>query len=132
MATRIKLSMNGQQMLLAMSDGNPGAISVLVTLMTRGHEIDPAHALGGMSAVLMLDTIGIYGSSIWLLFNDVCKRDYRKMVAMLRACQLGFISAEFVKAASREEDAYRLDVDVLCLQVKERLPDFRLAEPFIA
>ena len=39
-----------------------------------------------------MDTWEIYGSSIYILWNDRCDRDVRKLLMLIRATQLGFFS----------------------------------------
>ena len=59
--------------LVELSDGIPGAISVLVECMNGGHQ----------STVLRLKDLGIRGSAIWILYKDRCKCDLQKMVEMV-------------------------------------------------
>lgn len=77
-----------------MSDGNPGAVTVLMELYDKTPEIDPLSALGGLGAIMWLDTFGIYGPRIWMLYKDVCGQDIAKTNWMIRACQLGVISEQ--------------------------------------
>ena len=49
-----------------MSEGNPGALSVIVALLK-----DPL----GVGVILRLDAAGIRGPAIWVGYNDHCKRD---------------------------------------------------------
>lgn len=88
---RITLEMSMTDMLIAMSDGNPGAMSIVAMLYREGGAIDPDSALGGLGPILFLDTLGIYGSRIWMLCKDICRNDLRIMIAVLRGCQLGFL-----------------------------------------
>lgn len=70
-----------------------------------------------------MDMLGIYESRIWMLYKDVCGENLEKMLGVLRANQLGFVSSEIVNAAIDNRGA-GIDVDDLFRQVKEWLPEF--------
>jgi len=116
-----------QDVIFKMSEGNPGALSVCVQILREGSRIDPDDALGALGTILSLDTLGLYGSKIWMLYKDVCQCDLPKMLAVLRACQLGFVTDAQVR---RAVDAYGegLDVPAICAQVAERLPRFQFGQ----
>lgn len=99
MKERITLSDNTMSAIMKLSGGNPGAVTVVVSLLRDGETIDPDAALGGLSQLLALDSHGIYESEIWMLFKDVCDQDLTKVVLLLRACQLGFLSERELKNA---------------------------------
>lgn len=87
--SRIELADTGMDVLIKMSDGNPGAITAMMVMLKEAGEIDPDNILGGLGSVMLLDTWEIYGSSIYVLYNDKCDRDLRKMLVLMRATQLG-------------------------------------------
>jgi len=89
---RIQLEDSAIDMVTKMSDGNPGAITAMMEIIAKHDSIDPQAAMGGIGAILILDTWKIYGSDIYILFNDKCNRDVRKMLVLLRAVQLGHLS----------------------------------------
>lgn len=109
--------------LLKMSDGNPGAISVLMQIIEKAESIDPQGAMGGTGAVLMMDTCEIYGADIWMLYKDVCGEDLTKTIGILRACQLGIISRELLKTAI---SSYGKGIDVceVMVDVRKKLDEF--------
>ncbi len=119
---RITLNDNFLDVILKLSEGNPGAVRVLSEVIEVGSEIDPMNALGPLGPMLSLDSYGIYGSKIWLLYEYVCKQDIVLFIGVLRAAQLGLISDGEV---SRAIDAGSLDVYQLMRRLKERLPSFR-------
>jgi hypothetical protein len=129
--TRLTLEMTVQDMLLAMSGGNLGAINVCMNLLQNGGKIDPADFMGGLGAILRLDTLNIYDSRIWMLYKDVCGEHLGKMVAVLRAYQLGQLAGVTETALNHAINNYGcgLDLDAVVLAVKERLPEFN-AEAF--
>lgn len=120
---RIGLGDTPKDILVKMSEGNPGALSTLMQLMLKNEAIDPDSALAHVSAILFLDTLGIYGSNIYLLYNDICKRDFTSMVGVLRAVQLGILQRHILMMAINGEGA-SIDVSGLLEEVKKRLPRF--------
>lgn len=90
--SRIELSDSTVDAIIKMSDGNPGAVMALMEISEKAGSIDPQSALGGIGPILSLDTWEIYGSSIYVLFNDKAGRDVRKLLVLLRATQLGLFS----------------------------------------
>lgn len=113
--------------MVKMSDGNPGAATCLMELVEVNHDIDPQTAFGFMSTMISLDTHGIYGTEIYVLWKDLCEENYARMVAVMRAVQLGIIPAEKVKdAVSRQDRSGRnvIDVMFLCREVKKKLEEF--------
>ena len=123
MNERIRLDMSLIDIVKALSEGNPGAINVMMMAMTESEIIDPDDAFKEFGLMMHLDMCGIYGSRIWLLFKDVCKTDIEKMIAVLRSCQLGFISQSTLNSAI-DNYGEGIDVDDLVKQVKVRLPNF--------
>jgi hypothetical protein len=89
--TRIELSDDFMSASVKMVDGNPGAISALMSLAATAVEIDPQSALGPLGPMLSFDTHGIYGTDIYVIWNDKCDRDSRKVHVLLRAVQLGIL-----------------------------------------
>lgn len=124
---RIKsLATTPLEVMVDFAEGNPGAITVLSQLFKESPAIDPDAAFEGMSPLFSLDNLDCYGSDIWVLYKDVCGQDIVKMLGVLRAIQLGFVSDGTVKAAMTGGGS--VDPAALLEQVKERLPDFAKAE----
>ncbi len=121
---RITLQDTGLSACMKMAEGNPGAISVLAQMIRVGGDIDPDSFMGGMGALLGLDTHGIYGSRIWMLYKDVCGQDLRIMLALLRSCQLGFLS-ELNLSKAIDNYGEGIDIPALVAKVEERLPKFK-------
>jgi hypothetical protein len=63
---------------------------------------------------------------IYLLWNDICSRSPVLFIAVLRAWQLGFVSAEQLNTAATDACSRSglINVKRLYEQVRERLPDF--------
>lgn len=126
--TRIGLGMSLQESIIAMAEGNPGGIHVMMQMLSEGEAIDPDDFMGGFGAILGLDSFGIYGSQIWLLYKDVCGENLVNTLAVLRAVQLGIYPEDELKTildeANRGVRRPTLDVDDLLMKVQERLPAF--------
>lgn len=125
-SSRIKLTDTTMDVVVKMSDGNPGAVSALMGMLQSSH-IDPDSAMGGLAPVLSLDTIGIYGTDIYVLHSDICGKDMAKTLAVLRSHQLGFLDASLLKLACSKQDYSGRDmihVDELYDKVKKELPNF--------
>lgn len=124
--SRIQLTDNIMSAMVKMSDGNPGALAAMADTLKIEKEVDPDAALTPMATILGLDTIGVYGSGIYVLWNDQCNRDAASLIALLRAHQLGFISSHEVKrAADDEARSVKLPIADLWKKVCETLPNFR-------
>lgn len=125
-AERIKLNDSTQDVLLKMSEGNPGALNALMGILTQGGHIDP-DSIGGLGSILFMDTLGIYGTDIYILHNDICDRNLINMLAVLRATQMGMFDGNTLKDACHRQDrsgVSMIPVDDLYLKVKEKLPNF--------
>lgn len=121
--TRIELTDSTITATTKLSEGNPGAVTVCIKLLKEGGEIDPDNLLGGLGCLLSLDSHAIYGASIWMLYKDVCGEDTVKVVALLRAVQLGILEEDkLIYAIGNYGEG--IDVDNLYTLVKERLPTF--------
>lgn len=129
---RIKIHMSGQDILMAMSDGNPGALTACMQLLAHGGKVDPSALGGGLGILLWLDTLKIYGERLYVLWSHVCKRDSGKLIAVLRAYQLGQLAGvneEVLNRAVDEKMRNRASADLIDLAavvaaVKKRLPNF--------
>lgn len=104
-----------------LSKGNPGAVTVIMRLATESHVIDPDCAFGALGPILDLDSYGIYGPRIWMLYKDVCGQSVTNTLALLRAVQLGFLPEQQLHHAI-DNRGDGIDVPALVKQVAERLP----------
>ena len=110
-----------------LAKGNQDAATVLVTLINETEKIDPDDFMRGLRPILNLDAYGIYGTDIWVLYSDICNKDLARVVAVLRACQLGMFSSKVLAKACNKKDysgVAMVPVEELYLKVKERLPRF--------
>lgn len=110
-----------------LAEGNPGALNVIVKLITETEKIDPDAVMGPYTYLLSLDSHGIYGPGIWVLYKDTCGQDIIKTMAVLRACQIGFITdAQLAIVSNRDGSRGQttINVDDVLSKVQERLPAF--------
>ena len=126
---RIELTDTIQDIMVKMSEGNPGALHALLDMMKQSPIIDPQSAMDGLGPILSLDTIGVYGTDIYILHNDHCNRDTRELLMLLRANQLGFISSGDIRKVAgcqmREHLLSKEKMDELDKQVMDRLSSFK-------
>lgn len=119
---RLKLDMGFNDAIFAMSDGIPGAITVMMDGFRHGGDIDP-DGMGGWGFILNLDAMGIYGTRIWRLYKDMCGESLSKSIAMVRSVQMGVIQAETLNAAIDGKGS--IHVERTIEKLKEKLPNFR-------
>lgn len=126
---RITINDTMQDIVVKMCEGNPGAMRVLMDIIKNASDIDPDAIMGGIGTVLLLDSFGIYGTDIYVLWNDICNRELNKTIAVLRATQMGLFESYILKNACGRQDYSGRDmipVDELYAKLKEKLPNFDL------
>lgn len=101
--SRISLSDGFQDVIIKMTDGNPGAISALIELSNEVTDIDPDNDFGPFGPALSFDTYEIYGSSIYVIWNDKCFRESRKTLLLLKAVQLGILQKSRLQAMAADQ-----------------------------
>jgi len=123
MKEKIQLDDSFQDVLFKMSEGNPGALNVCINILKEGEKIDPDNMLGGFGVLLSLDTLGLYGSKIWMLYKDVCNCELIAMLAVLRGWQLGYVTNQQIHHAvdNRGEGINVADIHE---RVVKSLPNF--------
>src|SRR5262245_54377280 len=112
-----------------MSKGNPGAINVLCLIIKEGASIDPECIIGVMGPLCTIDNLELYGSRLYLLYNDVCERNLARTLAVLRANQLGIVSKLEIDPITEERIGAReaiaaFDLKAVYDKVRKRLPTF--------
>lgn len=119
---RIALNDSVLDCVVKLSEGNPGAMRVLMEICENAPSIDPDDAFGSLGAMINFDNCDIYGSRIWMLYKDVCGQDLTKTLALGRAVQLGYLPLQDL---DKWIDEGKQDgVDGMLAKVKEFLPDF--------
>lgn len=120
---RIDLFQAPIQSLVAMAEGNPGAMTVIGKMLKC--DIDPSHIMGPMAGIMMLDNLDIYGSDIWLLYKEACKENVERMVGLLRCCQMGIVPC--MDIVGMIEDASTISIEMIddyIAELKQQLPSF--------
>lgn len=122
--------------IVALAEGNPGAMRVMIEMAREIENIDPDAMMGPWAPLIALDAEAIYGSDIWLLYKDLCGEDYVRINAVLRASQLGFLRQEDLRASIERCKRFEGDlfltpekIGELHTRVCDRLP--RHAKPMI-
>ena len=114
--------MSVMDVMIELAQGNPGAISVLSQIVERSNQVDPDNKLGFYMTMFMLDDLGINGSSLWMLYKDVCGGTLEKFLACIRAFQLGIIQRDSLKDAICNPSL--LDTNDIFAKVQDQLPSF--------
>ena len=126
--TKITMNDSLADAIVKMSEGNPGALATMMELIKDGKLIDPQDAFQPFSNLLGLDTWEIYGTAIYVLWNDKCDRDVRQLIILLRATQWGEFSVSQLKSMAadqcREIDITSEEAAALDATVCERLSGF--------
>ena len=73
MREKIGMMTTQSEMAAIMSEGNPGALSVICQIL----QADP---LEGFMTLLNLDDMNIRGSQIWLGYKDHCREDIKLFI----------------------------------------------------
>jgi hypothetical protein len=119
--SRITLKMSTMDLLMELSEGNPGALTAMLTLMNDAPMIDPQAWAGELQPLLSLDAHAIYGSQIWVLYKDVCGQSSLNVLTLLRAVQLGLTPATTLQRLGRLNV---IDFELLLSQVQAKVKDF--------
>ena len=83
--TRLSDTDGIMEITMKMSEGNPGALNAIIGLMQKPD---------GIMYVLACDMIGIYGSRLYMLWNDCCGRSFDKFIRVIKGWQAGKLKAE--------------------------------------
>lgn len=86
---KITSNMSIMDMIMVMSEGNPGAITILADMLN-----DPT----GILDIFLLDSLEIRGSRIWMLYSDCCEKNKKKFDRTLMALRCGAYLEEEIQA----------------------------------
>jgi hypothetical protein len=73
----INLATTLTDLMISMSEGNPGAITIMTSMMKE----DPVH---GILLILNLDDMNIRGTQIWIGYKDYCGEDIEKFMEAIK------------------------------------------------
>lgn len=75
--SRIKLNDSAMDIMIKMSEGNPGALTFMMQLFEDNLDNAFMHCL-------RFDNMGLYGSRLYQLWNDCCGRDMQTVNKVLK------------------------------------------------
>lgn len=116
---KISVNMTLTEAMTIMSEGNPGAMCVMSSMIEHVPTIDP-QCPHPILAIGVLDACGIYGSDIWVLYKDICGESIVNMLAVLRHKQLGL--------SGREDMFVKRDMGIIMKEVQDVLLMFNRQE----
>jgi hypothetical protein len=122
--SRINLGDGPSAAVIKLCEGNPGAADACSKLLIAAPSVDPDSAFGSWGPLFHLDTLGIYGSRIHDLFKYVAEGDAEVALMLLRAVQLGHLSAQMLDAWIDRRRSLGDNLDHLRLRVMADLPRF--------
>lgn len=85
---KITSDMNMMDMMMVMSEGNPGALNILMQMMQNPRS---------MMDIFLLDSLDIRGSKIWMLYSDSCSKNPGKFNRTLMALRVGAYTQEEIQ-----------------------------------
>lgn len=84
---RLQLHDSMMEIVTKMSEGNPGAMAFIMDVIS-------ADQLDIVYVIMPLDTLGIYGSKLYMLWNDACDRDIEKVKKVIDAWRISELTKE--------------------------------------
>ncbi len=131
MQTKERITLNDSivDAVVKLVEGNPGATNACMEMVSVATACDPDSALGPWGNLFALDTLGIYGPRIWMLYSDVCGRNSVTAIGLLRCHQMGLLTGSHLQHVidnrGRLPSGELLDIGALLEQLREKLPNFR-------
>jgi len=121
----IRCQKDVMDVIIEMTGGDLNATLILIRIFLKTPEIDPYDNLKGLGPIHTLDSLNIWDEKIYKLWSDVCSKNDIRMVAVLRAYQLGGL-AGVTKDALNYAINHKKDIDLneVMRAVKEQLPNF--------
>jgi hypothetical protein len=119
--------------LVKMSDGNPGAMGCISEILINAANIDPDNFAGPFGPLLSLDMYNIYGTDLYKFYNDCCHKNLVMVIAVLRATQLGKYSVKELKDMIHGDGGRGFDMSTKATElyslVQDQLPRFNGGKP---
>jgi hypothetical protein len=112
-----------ESVIFNLSEGNPGAIRVLMDSLINNQNIDPENGWGSIGFVINLAAMNVRGSRIWALYK-IAGHDLAKATAVIRAAQLGIISRKELNRIIDFEDGE--SIEALVSDVRKELKEFQV------
>lgn len=89
---KIQLTDDTMEILYKMSEGNPGAISILTKLLSKETTQELVDSI--INVILPLDTLGVYGSKLYMLWVDACDNNTDKVKKVIELWRNGKLTKE--------------------------------------
>lgn len=86
---RISLADTAQDIIIKLSDGNPGALTTLMEL-TKSYK----NSFDAFPDYLAIDTMELYSSQLYMLWNDCCDRNIEKVKQIIKLYREGKITSK--------------------------------------
>lgn len=87
--SKIKINDSVQDIVLKMSEGNPGALTTCFEIIkAKNNDI-----VQSIPIFLTLDNMKLYGSHLYMLWNDCCNRDIKEVLNVVE----GFLKNKITK-----------------------------------
>lgn len=122
---RLNTRMTLDQAIDAVAHKNPDAKTVCRELVKNAERIDPDNVKSRIEPLKSLDQLDIRGYRISNLF-EACDKDIVKILAILRALQLGNVTGINREAVAHWIDERRCDIDLdeVIKLIKKQFPGF--------
>lgn len=115
---------NIQRVIVKLSDGNPGALSVLIQIIKNGNIIDPDSLNTDEMNLFLIDELEIYGPNLWILYKDVCQQNLLSLFSLFRAYELKIITKVKIHDFITNQSLDDFNIDNLLEQVRQTIPNF--------
>lgn len=90
--SKLQLTDSTMEILDKMSEGNPGALSILTTLLFKETTEELVDSV--MHIILPLDTLGVYGSKLYMLWTDACDKNEDKVKKVIELWRISKLTKE--------------------------------------
>lgn len=93
---RIQLKDSVMDVVMKMSENNPGAMTCIMEVLGYKN----FYIVDGLMYILQCDDIGLYGTQLYMLWNDCCNRDPKLFELVIRNYQMGHLKAADILRAT--------------------------------
>lgn len=121
--TPAMVAATSQDDIFLLSEGNPGAITAMLEMISEYQKIDPQAIFGSYHVIMFLKDYNFKGTNIWNLWKNVCHQKHVNFAAVMRGHQMGFITRQSIDSLARGNTLH-IDFPKLIEQIKEGLPTF--------
>jgi len=98
----LKETDNNKKCITKLCQNNPGCIRSLVELAEYYDSIKNPH-IEVLGLLHLLDEFEIYGTDIYILWNDKCNQDIKKFILLIRATQFNIVTLKNLKRMAEDQ-----------------------------